>query len=242
LRLLVFLLAFILFAGSSFCQNTAKEAGWNDSSGSLNPVLMSSAASDSDLALSGQSSAEKEAEVQGIWSINLKGTEQVTMVLHQRGGDLFGSSKSEAAGWNAVVLGSVYEASLELVATAIENASLTSTRFTGTFQNESISGTFVESDDLGNIDSGMFKAVLINRDPSGYSPAKSTNLAHQSIDTPVPASAPPDVSVSSGQTLPRRLGNPKYVDVHSMSGYVPESIGVGFVGDGTMGAGGAGLG
>ena len=240
MRILIFLLAFILFAGSTLCQTTAKEAGQNDSTPSQNSALVSSATSDS--ALLGPSSAEKAAEIQGIWSLSLKGTEQATMVLHQNDDELFGSCKSEATGWNAVVLGSVYRARLELVTTAIENNSLISTRFTGTFQNESISGTFVKSDDLGNVDSGLFKAVLINRDLSGYSPAKSTNPARSSINAPVSAPAPSDVSTSSGQTQPRQLGNPKYVDVHSMSGYIPESLGVGFVGDGTMGAGGASMG
>lgn len=241
MRILIVLLALTLFAGTSLCQNTAKEAGnQNNSSSSQNPALMSSATSDS--ALDGPSSAEEIAEIQGIWSINLKGSEKVTMVLHQVGDDLFGSCKSEAQGWNAVVLGSVFGERLELVATAIENSSLTSIRFTGTFQNESISGTFVRSDDLGNVDNGLFKAVLSNRDLSGYSPAKSTNLGHSSINAPVFVSAPSDVSASSGQTQPKQLGNPKYVDVHSMSGYVPESLGVGFVGDGTMGAGGASMG
>jgi hypothetical protein len=201
----------------------------NDSSPSQNSAL-------------GQSPAEKAWDIQGIWSINLKGSEQYAMVLHQSGDDLFGSCKSDASGWNAVVMGSIYKTRLELVTTAIENSSLTSTRFNGTFQNESISGTFVKSDDLGNVDSGLFKAVLINRDVSGYSPAKSTNAARPSISAPVSSSAPSDSPASSGQAQPKQLGNPKYVDVHSMSGYVPESLGVGFVGDGTMGAGGAGMG
>lgn len=240
LKILIFLLAFILFSWSSLCQNIAKEAGQNDSTHSQNSALMSSGTSDS--ALLGPSSTEKAAEIQGIWSVNLKGTEQVVMVLHQNGDDLFGSCKSEASGWNAVVLGSVSGTRLELVATAIENDSLTSTRFTGTFQNESISGTFMKSNDLGNFDRGLFKAVLINRDLSGYSPEKSTNPAPPSTDTAVPASSPSTVSAPSGQIQPKQLGNPKYVDVHSMSGYVPESLGVGFVGDGTMGAGGASMG
>ena len=240
MRILIFLLAFILFTGSSLCQTTPKDAEQNGSSPSQNSSLMSSAMFDS--APLGPSSAEKAAEIQGIWSINLKGIEQVTMVLHQSGGYLFGSCKSESSGWNAVVLGSVHKASLEVVTTEIENGSLTSTGFIGTFQNESISGTFVKSDDLGNVDSGLFKAVLINRDLSGYSPAKSTNLAQPSINAPIYASAPSNVSASSGPIQPKQLGNPKYVDVHSMSGYIPESLGVGFVGDGTMGAGGAGLG
>jgi hypothetical protein len=240
MRILILLLAIILSAGSSLCQNTSKEAGQINSTLTQNSASMGSALSDS--ALLGSASAEKAAKIQGIWSINLKGTEQVTMVLHQKDDCLFGSCKSESSGWNAVVLGSVYETRLELVTTAIENNSMTSTRFIGTLQNESISGTFMKSDDLGNVNSGLFKAVLINKGLSGYSPAKSASLTLQSISAPLSASSPSGVSASSSQTQPKQLGNPRTIDVHSMSGYVPESLGVGFVGDGTMGAGGAGMG
>ena len=153
----IFLLAFILFASSSLCQNAPEETGQNDSSPSQNPALIGSATVNSSLL--GQSPAEKADDIQGIWSINLKGSEQYPMVLHQSGDDLFGSCKSDAYGWNAAVLGSMYKTRLELVTTAIENSSLTSTRFNGTFQNQSILGTFVKSDDLGNVDSGLFKAI-----------------------------------------------------------------------------------
>ena len=37
-------------------------------------------------------------------------------------------------------------------------------------------------------------------------------------------------------------GKPKYRDVHSLAGTVPESLGFGFVCDGTAGAGAMGLG
>lgn len=240
MRLLILLLAFILFASSTLCQNAPKETGLNSISPSQNSDLTGSATVDSSLL--GQSPTDKAEDIQGIWSINLKGSEQLVMVLHQSGDDLFGSCKSDGSGWNAAVLGSMYKTRLELVTSAIENSSLTLTRFNGTLQNQSISGTFVKSDDLGNVDSGLFKAVLINKDVSGYSPAKSTEDARQSISATVSSSEPSDAPAYSGQAKPKQLGNPKYVDVHSMSGYVPESLGVGFAGDGTMGAGGAGMG
>lgn len=238
-KMLILLLSFILFAGATLCQNAPKETGPNSGTPSHNSDLIGSATVNS--SLPGQSPAEKEEDIRGIWSINLNGSEQYVMVLHQIGDDLFGSCKSDATGWNAAVLGSMYKTRLDLVTTANENGSLTSIRFNGTLQNQSISGTFVRSDDLGNFDSGSFKAVLINRDISGYSPAKSAKTARQSVSAPdsssSPSPPPSDSSATSGQSQPKQLGDSKYVDVHSMSGYVPESLGVGFVGDGTMGAG-----
>ena len=51
------------------------------------------------------------------------------------------------------------------------------------------------------------------------------------------AEAVPDTTAK-----PVVIGNPMYQDVPSQLGSVPMSIGVGFVGDGTAGAGGMGLG
>lgn len=244
MRLQIILLAFMLVAGSSLGQNSTNQSGQNNSLDSKNPASMGSAAPG--LSLSTPASEEKTAEVQGIWSFNLKGTEQVTVALHQNGKALFGSGKSDPTGWNAAVLGSVSRTQIALAMTALTNNSLNSIGLTGTFQNDTISGTFVQSDDLGKTATGMFEATLVNKDLSGYSPAKSENRVTQTANLPssTSLSAPASASTSAavGRTQPKQLGDPKYVDVHSMSGYVPESLGVGFVGDGTMGAGGSSMG
>jgi hypothetical protein len=244
LRIFIILLAFILVAGSSLGQNTTNQAGQNNSTDSKNPALMGSATLVS--VLSSPASEEKTAEIHGIWSFNLKGSEHVTVALHQNGKELFGSGKSDPSGWNAAVLGSISGTQIALVMTALTNNSLNSIGLTGTFQNGTISGTFVQSDDLGNTATGLFEAVLVNKDLSGYSPSKLVKPATQTANSPssssisAPASAP--TPATAGRTQPKQLGDPKYVDVHSMSGYVPESLGVGFVGDGTMGAGGSSMG
>jgi hypothetical protein len=236
LRIYIVLLVFILLVGSSLCQSSTKEVGQNNRSASQNSTLQS------------LNTLEKTAEIQGIWSFNLKGTEQVTAALHQSGGNLFGSSKSEASSsWNAVVTGYISGTSLELIMTVLKNNSLTSTKLSGTYQNDSVTGTFVRSDDLGNFDTGLFRAVLTSKDLSGYSPAKSAKPAlqpavNEPASVPVSSVASAPASAAASQTQPKQLGDPKYVDVHSMSGYVPESLGVGFVGDGTMGAGGSSMG
>jgi hypothetical protein len=184
--------------------------------------------------------------IQGIWSFNLKSTELITVALHQNGEELFGSGKSESYGWNAALQGSISGTRLSLALTALKNNSLNSIRLMGTLQNDSISGTFVQSDDLGNTESGLFNAVLINRNLSSYSPAKLTRPAINTVNSSstISVSAPSSAitSAPAGKPLSKQLGDPKYVDVHSMSGYIPESLGVGFVGDGTMGTGGSSMG
>jgi hypothetical protein len=176
------------------------------------------------------------AQVQGIWSVSLKGTEQVTLALHQVGDSLFGSASTEGERpWNAAVLGQISGDRIELTTTTIQDASIISTRLIGTVEGENFKGSFVQADDQGGADSGLFAAVMINPDLTAYSPAKVVP-ASKASEAPVAETA------VATQTQPTLLGNPKYRDVHTMAGMVPENLGVGFIGDGTMGAGGMGMG
>jgi hypothetical protein len=176
---------------------------------------------------------------QGIWSISLKGTEQVTLALHQEGDNLFGSASFEGdRPWNAAVLGKISEDRVELTMNSLQDRSLISMRLIGTIEGENLKGSFVQADDQGRVDSGLFTAVLINPDLTAYSPAKVVPASETTqAQTPVEE----NTAVPS-QTQPTQLGNPKYRDVHTMAGMVPENLGVGFIGDGTMGAGGMGMG
>ncbi len=183
------------------------------------------------------------AGIQGIWSINLKGTQQLTAALHQNDRSIFGSAKSETnKPWNAVVMGDLSGDSIDLIMTSIRDKSLVSLRLAGTVHNESIKGTFIQADDQGNIDSGMFTAILINPDLSAYTPAKVDSATATPASSNDNVSQPVPQPVQSQATQPVVVGNAKYTDVHSLAGTVPESLGVGFIGDGTMGAGGMGLG
>jgi hypothetical protein len=176
---------------------------------------------------------------QGIWSISLKGTEQVTLALHQEGDNLFGSASFEGdRPWNAAVLGKISEDCVELTMNSLQDKSLISMRLIGTVEGENLKGSFVQADDQGRVDSGLFTAVLINPDLTAYSPVKVVPASETTqAQTPVEE----NTAVPS-QTQPTQLGNPKYRDVHTMAGMVPENLGVGFIGDGTMGAGGMGMG
>jgi hypothetical protein len=132
--------------------------------------------------------------------------------------------------------------------TSLQGASLVATRLLGTVDGESLKGSFVRADDQGGADSGLFTAVMINPDLTAYSPA---NVEANSEVSEVPvtqntaaatAAATAAETAATAQTQPTQLGNPKYRDVHTMAGMVPANLGVGFIGDGTMGAGGMGMG
>ncbi len=180
-------------------------------------------------------------QVQGIWSINLKGVSQVTLALHQDGDDLFGSASFEGdKPWNAAVLGQIAGNRMDLTLTSIQDKSLVSTKLTGTLEGDYFKGSFVQADDQGGADSGMFSAVLINPDLSAYSPAIIESPAvSPAVSTAAPAA---EGAAVASQTQPTQLGNPKYRDVHTMAGTVPANLGVGFIGDGTSGLGGMGMG
>jgi hypothetical protein len=185
------------------------------------------------------------AQVQGIWSISLKGTEQATLALHQDGNTLFGSAMSEAnRPWNAAVLGQISGNLMELTLTSLLEGSVVSMKLIGNIEGENFVGSFVQADDQGAADSGLFTAVLINPDLTAYAPAKIKPTAEASAvvsETPV-AENTADASAATSKTQPTQLGNPKYRDVHTMAGTVPENLGVGFIGDGTTGIGGMGMG
>jgi len=205
-------------------------------------------------------------DVSGIWSVNMNGTQQITLALHQIGDKIFGSG--ESLDWNGALMGSMQGEDLDITITALTQSGIVSTRLSGSLGNNSLSGNFVKADDRGNHDSGMFTAVLVNEDTSGYSPmetavteqlpaeksiAEKANSEQSGVNQSENRQLDAQVSderntqandnVKTGsKPMTRRLGSRSYTDVHSMSGYVPESLGVGFFGDGTMGIGGASMG
>ncbi|HWQ19650.1 MAG TPA: hypothetical protein VN455_07715, partial [Methanotrichaceae archaeon] len=186
------------------------------------------------------------------------GDQKVTMVLHQSSSQVYGSAKSEESNpWNAVVSGSIDGSQLELTVTSLKGTSMATMKLMGTIVKGSLSGIYLQSDDLGGYSSNLFTATLINPDTSSYSPAEietakpspqagapsqteATSQAESSSpDSPGITSSIAPVPVSD-TSKPVQLGN-TYKDVHSIASTVPESLGVGFIGDGTMGAGGASM-
>jgi hypothetical protein len=177
-------------------------------------------------------------DLQGIWSFRLDDAEQVTVVLHQQREFIIGSAKSEEEQpWNAVMQGSTSGGNVKLTLNYLMNKSLVTLQLAGVVENESAIGSFVLVDDLGRFEEGLFKGTKINTDLSAYVPLRLQSDV-ESASAPTQA----DEAVPQAAAKPVVIGNPMYQDVPSKLGSVPMSIGVGFVGDGTAGAGGMGLG
>jgi hypothetical protein len=135
------------------------------------------------------------------------------------------------------IQGSTSGGNVKLTLNYLMNKSLVILQLAGVVENESAIGSFVLVDDLGRFEEGLFKGTKINTDLSAYVP-----LRLQSDVESASAATQADEAVPQTAAKPVVIGNPMYQDVPSKLGSVPMSIGVGFVGDGTAGAGGMGLG
>lgn len=159
--------------------------------------------------------------LQYIWSVTGIEDGQVTMVLNQSGEDLFGQAKYEPEGgepWNADVIGSVSGDKVQLVLTALKGDTMATTKMTGTFANEAISGNFTQISQGKVSKSGEFSAMWINPDVSSYTPA----VVAEPEPCPAPEQAQTDnvttPAVTTGQTTttqqPVQLGQgSRFVDV-----------------------------
>jgi len=183
-------------------------------------------------------------QLEGIWSFNLVGRGPVTAVLHQKGDVITGSAKSDGGQpWNAVLQGALSADLLGLNMIYLGNNTLTTLQLEGNARNETIQGSYIRVDDQGSFEDGLFTGNKTNADLSAYTPATILTVGRTaSAPEEAEANAKPAQALPDTTTKPVTLGNPKYQDVHSLAGTVPESLGVGFVGDGTAGAGAMGLG
>jgi hypothetical protein len=83
--------------------------------------------------------------------------------------------------------------------------------------------------------------LLVNSDASAYSPVEVKEPGEKR--TAASSSLAPESSSKATESAgPVQVGRIKYTDVHELSGTVPQSLGAGFIGDGTMGSGGASMG
>ena len=109
-----------------------------------------------------------------IWSVTGIEAGQVTMVLNQEPEGLFGQAKYEPEGgqpWNGEVSGSIVGDKVELALTALKGKDLVTTKMSGTFADESITGNFTQTSGGKIIAKGQFSAMWINPDTSAYTPA-----------------------------------------------------------------------
>jgi hypothetical protein len=177
-------------------------------------------------------------DLEGIWSFRFLGKDQMTAVLHQQGNFIIGSAKFEGDWpWNAVMKGSLSGQSVVLAASYLLNTSLVSLQIVGTVDNEEIRGDYALADDQGRFEEGLVIGTKINTDLSLYAPVQPRKAEKKAAST-----APIKEDEIKTAVEPRVLGDPKYKYGSSFTGAIPGISGVSFVGNGTAGAGGMGLG
>jgi hypothetical protein len=180
------------------------------------------------------SNASEVMNLQGIWSVTLKDSEQVLMVLNQFGPKLFGSAKNEEAGWNSVVMGTIGGEMVDLTMIYLQGGKPVSLTLTGDVSNESATGRFFRADSQGQIDSGPFSAIMINPDSTAYTPTEEAEEVRW-----VQTAKNETAEVKGDTTVAGRSAEQKrYTDVHDLAHLVPPAAGVIPPGMGMFGGGG----
>jgi hypothetical protein len=182
-----------------------------------------------------------------IWSVTGIEADQITMVLDQDGGDLFGQAKYEpqsGKAWNAEVTGSIAGDKVDLTITFQMENKLISTKLSGVFDNHdgSISGNYTQVS-LGKIvNKGSFTAMQISPNTSSYAPA---TIEEPKAETP-PGPAVANTTASAATTtaaiedsLPTSTPKSYYHDVRQDADRI--LTGVGDISQIPIGMGGSGL-
>jgi hypothetical protein len=145
-----------------------------------------------------------------IWSITGIESGMISMVLNQDGQDLYGQAKYEPEGsqpWNADVMGSITGDKVDLILTASKDKVQTTTKMSGIFANESITGNYSQVSGGKIVSKGNFSAEWINPDTSSYAPAI---IEEPKVETPAPE---PIIATPAVETAANQTTKSRFVDV-----------------------------
>ena len=149
-----------------------------------------------------------------IWSITGIESGMISMVLNQDGQDLFGQAKYEPEGgqpWNADVMGSITGDKVELILTAMKDEVQTTTKMSGIFAKESITGNYSQVSGGKIVGKGNFSAEWISPDVSSYTPA---TIEEPKVETPAPEpTIAAAVETTENQTAEQKDPKSRFVDV-----------------------------
>lgn len=124
-----------------------------------------------------------------IWSVSgIEAGGPISMAVDQDGSDLFIRAKYEPEGgkaWNAEGTGSVEGDQVELSMTAQKEDKMVTTKMTGTYANDTISGNFTQTSGGQKIGGGQFTAMWISPGTSSYTPA----VIEEEVKEPVASAA-----------------------------------------------------
>lgn len=146
-----------------------------------------------------------------IWSVSgIEAGGPISMAVDQDGSDLFIRAKYEPEGgeaWNAEGTGSVEGDQVELSMTAQKEDKMVTTKMTGTYANDTISGNFTQTSGGQKIGGGQFTAMWISPGTSSYTPAVIVEEVKE------PAASAAVNTTSTDAAVPAQ--NSRFVDVRT---------------------------
>lgn len=172
---MLLVLAFLMFTGLSLGQ------GGNETGGA--PVAPANASQSNETGAPGQGALN----LNYIWSFSNIEAGPVTMLINQEGSDLFGQAKYEpdsGTAWNADVIGSLAGDKVELTMSAQKGTELFTTKMTGTYASDTITGNWTQISGGKKVGSGAFMAMWVSPDTASYTPAV---IAQPKMETTAPA-------------------------------------------------------
>ena len=158
-----------------------------------------------------------------IWSFTGIEVGPITMALNQEGSDLYGQAKYEpdsGKAWNAEVVGLVAENKVDLTLTAQKDKELVTTKMTGIYANDTISGNFTQSSGGKKVGSGTFNAMWISPDISSYTPVI---IEEPKVETPAPAVV--DSTAASNASTETAKPASRFVDIHEYADKIQTGVG-----------------
>lgn len=165
-----------------------------------------------DAANESNQSAPSVLNLNYIWSVSGIEAGPISMAVDQDGSDLFIRAKYEPEGekaWNAEGTGSVDGDQVELSMTAQKEDKMVTTKVTGTYANDTISGNFTQTSGGQKIGGGQFTAMWISPGTSSYAPAV---VEEEKTVAPAAADSASD-SAASEQTNETQPAKSRFVDV-----------------------------
>jgi hypothetical protein len=180
-----------------------------------------------------------------IWSLTGIESGPISMVLNQEGSDLYGQANfkpDEGKAWNADVLGSVDGNNVVLTMTVQKDKESVTTKMTGTYANDTISGTFTQISAGKKIGSGSFSAMWVSPDTASYSPAVIEEPEAETPSTSVAETPAANTAEAESENTTKPAS--RFVDIHQyvdkigpggdLSG-IPPGMGGSGTGGGSMG-------
>jgi len=151
--------------------------------------------------------AESAINLSYIWSVSNIEAGPITMVINQDGSELLGQAKYEpesGAAWNGDVTGSVSGSDVDLTMTAQKEGVLFTTKMTGKYASDTITGNWTQFSGGKKVGNGTFMAIWVSPDTASYMPAAVVKpvTATQQAQSSNAASIPNSIEITDSSFQP----------------------------------------